>query len=26
VRVYATITDVSPDTSLNYECHLVPLK
>ena len=25
VRVYATITDVSPDTSLNYECHLVTL-
>lgn len=23
VRVYATIADVSPDTSLNYECHLV---
>ena len=24
VRCYATITDVSPDTSLNYTCHLVP--
>jgi len=23
VRAYANITDVSPDTSLNYTCHLV---